>query len=101
MYTKNLDTSIDHCLLAAFVADNPDFETACCAGNASQIMSIVETEMEKNKLFTKGSKKLHDDILRKLKGKAAVSPTVGYTVLQFVWNSRMSGNGLAVLSVHK
>lgn len=97
MYTKNLETKIDDRLLAAHIADNAEFAEACLSGNASQIMAIVEAEMEKNKLFTKGSNKLKNDILKKLQGKEKVSYTVGSSILEFVWNSRMSGNGLAVI----
>lgn len=97
MYTKNLSREIDSSLLAAHIVDNPNFETACFSGDPSQIMLIVRSEMEKHKLFTKGSKKLHDDILRKLSGKDVVTYTLGSTILSFVWNSRLAGNGLAVL----
>jgi hypothetical protein len=96
MYTKKLETKIDDRLLAAHISDNAEFEEACLSGNAGKIMAIVEAEMEKNKLFTKGSKKLRDDIFKKLRGQDKVSYIVGASILSFVWNSRMAGNGLAV-----
>jgi hypothetical protein len=96
MYTKNLCTKIDSQLLAAHVADNPEFAEACLSGITTQVMSIVEAEMEKNNLFTEGSKKLHDDILSKFRGKETFPPFLGSSILQFVWNSRLAGNGLAV-----
>lgn len=97
MYTTKLTYETDSHLLAAHIANNTDFEAACFSGDVSQIMSIVETEMEKNKLFTKGSIKLKNDIYRKLAGKEKISYSLGVSILSFVWNSRMSGNGLAVI----
>ncbi len=97
MYTKNLSKKIEDKLLATHVSNNPDFESACTSGDGLQIMSIVEAEMEKNNLFTKGSKKLQADIVRMLQGRSRVSPSVGQQVLMFVWNSRTSGIGLAAI----
>lgn len=96
MYTKNLSAKIDNQLLAAHVADNPEFTKACLSGITARVISIVEAEMEKNNLFTEGSKKLHDDILSKFKGKETFPSFLGSSILQFVWNSRLAGNGLAV-----
>lgn len=94
--TKNLSEKIEDRLLATHVSNNKNFEAACLTGDGLQIMDIVKSEMEKNKLFTNGSKKLQADILRMLQGKSRVSPYVGQQVLMFVWNSRLSGIGLAV-----
>ena len=96
MYTKNLTEKIENRLLAAHISDNPEFEGACLSGNGSMIMDIIETEMEKNNLYTMGSKKLQADIVRMLKGQAKVSTYVGQEVLFFVYNSRLAGVGLAV-----
>lgn len=92
---KNIK-KIEDRLLATHVSNNKDFESACLSGNAGQIISIVNAEMQKNNLFTKGSEKLKADILKMLQGKEKVSYTVGANVLYFVWNSRMSGIGLGV-----
>ncbi len=86
---------IEDRLLATHISNNEEFESACLSGNGTLIMSIVEAEMEKNKLFTKGAKKLRADILRLLQGKERVASYVGKNVLAFVWNSRMSGIGFA------
>jgi hypothetical protein len=94
--TKNLSEKIEDRLLATHVTNNPNFEAACLSGNGILIMDIVQSEMEKNKLFTKGSKKLQSDIIRMLRGESKVSPAVGQNILMFVWNSRMSGIGCAV-----
>ena len=96
MYTKNLTEKIEDRLLATHISDNPEFEGACLSGNGSMIMEIVEAEMKKNNLYTKGSKKLQADIIRMLKGQSKVSNYIGQTILFFVWNSRLSGIGLAV-----
>ena len=93
---KELSPKIENRLLATHVTNNKDFESACLSGDATQIMFIVESEMQKNKLFTKGSEKLKADILKMLQGKTKVSASVGQRVLMFVWNSRMSGIGFAV-----
>lgn len=93
---KNLSPKIEDRLLATHVTNNKDFEAACLSGDAGQIMTIVETEMQKHKLFTKGSEKLKADVLRMLQGKEKVSTSVGQNILMFVWNSRLSGIGLAV-----
>lgn len=92
---KSVD--IDHRLLASHIADNADFETACVTGDAEQIRSIVISEMEKSGLQTKGAKKLRDDIFSRLQGKSSVSTNIGQQLLAFVWNSRLSGTGLAVV----
>ena len=97
MYNKTVETKIEDRLLATHISDNVDFEGACMSGNGSQIMSIVDSEMEKNNLYTKGSKKLREDIFRMLQGKDRVSSYIGQRVLMFVWNSRLSGIGLAVI----
>jgi hypothetical protein len=96
MYTKNLTEKIEDRLLATHISDNPDFEGACLSGNGTMIMEIIATEMEKNNLYTKGSKKLQADIIRMLKGQAQVSKYVGQNILFFVYNSRLAGIGLAV-----
>ena len=96
MYTKKLEAKIEDRLLATHIADNADFESACLTGNGLLIMDIVDHEMEKNNLYTKGSKKLREDILRMLQGRSSVSKYVGQNILFFVWNSRLSGIGLAV-----
>ena len=96
MYTKNLSEKIEDRLLATHISDNPEFEGACLSGNGLMIMEIIEHEMEKNNLYTKGSKKLKQDIINMLQGRTSVSKYVGQNVLMFVWNSRLAGIGLAV-----
>lgn len=96
MYTKNLCEKIEDKLLATHISDNPEFEGACLSGNGMMIMEIVAAEMEKNKLYTKGSKKLQNDITRMLQGQAKVPTYIGRNVLMFVWNSRLAGIGLSV-----
>lgn len=88
--------NIENRLLATHIADNQDFESACLSGDAKKIMSIVTSEMEKNNLFTTGSKKLRDDIFKMTRGNEKVSVHIGSNILAFVWNSRLSGTGLAV-----
>ena len=95
-YTKNLTEKIEDRLLATHISDNPKFESACLSGDGLTIMSIVETEMEKNNLYSKGSKKLQADIIRMLKGQTEVSTYTGQNILFFVYNSRLAGIGLAV-----
>lgn len=96
MYSPATEKKVEDRLLATHVSNNPNFEPACLSGDGLQIMDIVKAEMEKNKLFTKGSQKLQADILRMLQGRSKVSPSVGQNILMFVWNSRMSGIGYAV-----
>lgn len=96
MYTKELQAKIEDRLLATRIADNPDFEGACLSGNSALIMEIIDYEMKKHDLYTKGSKKLRTDIMWMLDGKETVSKYVGQDILMFVWNSRLSGIGLAV-----
>jgi hypothetical protein len=97
MYTKKLTEKIEDQLLATHISKNPNFEKACLSGDGLMIMEIVKSEMEKNNLFTKGSKKLQDDITRMLRGQSRVSVNIGRNVLMFVWNSRLSGTGYAVI----
>ena len=96
MYTKNLSEKIEDKLLATHVSNNPQFEGACLSGDGLMIMEIVKAEMEKNNLFTAGSKKLQEDITRMLKGQVRVPSYVGQNILMFVWNSRLAGIGMAV-----
>ena len=96
MYTKNLCDKIEDQLLAKHISENPEFENACMSGNGLMIMEIVESEMKKNNLFTKGSKKLQADIIRMLQGQSRVPAQLGQRVLFFVYNSRLAGVGLAV-----
>ena len=96
MYTKAVTEKIENRLLATHLSDNPNFESACMSGDGAMIMEIVETEMEKNNLYTKGSKKLQADIIRMLKGQTKVSNYVGQNILFFVYNARLAGVGLAV-----
>jgi hypothetical protein len=97
MYTKELSPKIENQLLATHITNNPEFTNACLSGDGLMIMDIVEAEMKKNNLFTKGSKKLQADILRMLQGKSRVSAKVGENVLFFVYNSRLAGIGMAVI----
>ena len=83
-------------LLATHISNNSEFESACLTGDAEKIRNIVLEEMDKAKLHTKGSNKLRDDIFKMLQGKDKVSTYIGNNVLAFVWNSRLSGTGLAV-----
>ena len=96
MFTKELSEKIEDKLLATHIADNPDFEGACLSGNGLLIMNIVESEMQKHNLYTKGSEKLKADINRMLQGRSSVPKFIGQNVLFFVWNSRLAGIGLAV-----
>ena len=89
---------IENRLLATHISENKDFETACLTGNVEKIMYIVNSEIEKNNLQTKGSEKLKNDIFRLTKGQSKVSATIGQNILMFVWNSRLSGTGLKVMA---
>lgn len=97
MYTKTVEKKVEDRLLATHISMNANFEKACMSGDGNLIMEIVNSEMEKNNLHTKGSEKLKADILAKLRGKSKVPAFVGQEILMFVWNSRMSGVGYAVI----
>ena len=96
MYTKNITEKIEDRLLATHITENPNFVSACESGDGLMIMEIVEAEMKKNNLYTKGSKKLQADIIRMLKGQSRVSTYVGQKVMFFAYNARLAGTGLAV-----
>ena len=83
---------IEDRLLATHISNNPDFEAACLDGDANKIIEIVDYEIEKNNLYTKGSNKLRTDITRMLNAKKHFAQ-----ILMFVWNSRLSGTGDAVI----
>ena len=80
-------------LLATHISNNPEFEAACLDGDADKIIQIVNSEMEVHKLNTKGSNKLKSDIIRMLNTKKHFAQ-----ILMFVWNSRLSGTGDAVIA---
>lgn len=84
---------IEDRLLATHISNNPDFEAACLAGEADKVITIVDQEMEKNNLHTKGALKLRADIIRMLSVKKHFAQ-----ILMFVWNSRLSGTGDAVIA---
>ena len=88
--------NVEQRLLATHVSNNEGFTIACQNGDATMIMSIIDSEMNDNKLFTKGSRKLRDDVFKMTQGKPKVSSTIGNNILSFIWNSRLSGIGLAV-----
>jgi hypothetical protein len=96
MYTKETELKIENQLLATHLSESEEFKTACLVGDSQQIMSIIEAEMSKNNLFTKGSMKLKADIIRMLQGRTKVSYYVGENIVRFVYNSRLSGIGLGV-----
>lgn len=83
-------------LLATHISSNEAFESACLAGDSAKIIEIVNFEMAEHKLYSKGAKKLCNDIITMLNGKAKVTYYKGTEILSFVWNSRLSGTGLAV-----
>jgi hypothetical protein len=97
MYTKEVEKKVEDRLLATHLSTNPDFEPACYAGDGQKIMSIIETEMSKNNLFTKGSMKLKADIIRMLQGRTKVSYYVGQEIVKFVWYARLAGSGNPVI----
>ena len=99
MYTKETEKKVEDRLLATYLTESEEFKTACNSGDSQQIMSIIDNEMTKNNLFTKGSMKLKADIIRMLQGKTKVPSYVGQNILYFVYNSRLSGVGLGVLKV--
>ena len=80
-------------LLATHISNNPEFEAACLAGDANRIIEIVNAEMEEHELHTAGAKKLKADIIRMLNAKKHFAQ-----ILMFVWNSRLSGTGDAVIA---
>jgi hypothetical protein len=80
-------------LLATHISNNPEFEAACLAGDANKILTIVDHEMEEHGLFTKGANKLKSDIIKMLNAKKHFAQ-----ILMFVWNSRLSGTGDAVIA---
>lgn len=84
---------IEDQLLATHISNNPEFEAACLAGDANKIIEIVNREMEAHNLYTKGSNKLKSDIIRMLNAKKHFAQ-----ILMFVWNSRLSGTGDAVIA---
>ena len=84
---------IEDKLLATHISNNPEFETACLTGNADKIIAIVNQEMEEHKLCTDGANKLKSDIIRMLNAKKHFAQ-----ILMFVWNSRLSGTGDAVVA---
>ena len=89
MHTMKIE---DH-LLATHISNNPEFEAACLAGDADKIIAIVNQEMEEHKLNTKGANKLKADIIRMLNTKKHFAQ-----ILMFVWNSRLSVKGDAVIA---
>lgn len=93
---KKSNFNVEDRLLATHVADNPDFENACLTGNAKKIMYIVDEEIRKNRLYTKGANKLREDVFKMTQGKDKVPAYIGSNILAFIWNSRLSGIGLAV-----
>ena len=97
MYTKSVEQKVENRLLATHIAQNPDFESACYTGDSTKILEIIDAEMTRNNLFTKGSQKLKADIVKMLQGRPKVSRYTGENILMFVWNSRLSGTGYAVL----
>ena len=90
------NANVENRLLATHVSENAEFETACLSGDVQKIMSIVNNEMEEHNLFTDGAKRLRDDIFRMTRGQDKVSVHIGSNIMYFVWNSRLSGIGLAV-----
>ena len=84
---------IEDQLLATHISNNPEFEAACLAGDANKIIEIVNREMEEHQLITKGANKLKSDIIRMLNAKKHFAQ-----ILMFVWNSRLSGSGDAVIA---
>lgn len=84
---------IEDQLLATHISNNPDFEAACIAGDANKIITIVNQEMEEHSLHTKGANKLKADIIRMLNTRKHFAQ-----ILMFVWNSRLSGTGDAVIA---
>jgi hypothetical protein len=86
-------SNVENRLLATHISNNPDFETACAVNDKETIMTIVHNEMEKHNLYTNGAKKLRDDIFRMLNRKKSCAD-----ILFFVWNSRLSGTGDAVIA---
>lgn len=99
MYTKEVEKKVEDRLLATHLTTNSEFEKACYAGDGQKIMTIIETEMNKNNLVTKGSMKLKADIIRMLQGRTRVPSYIGQNILRFVYNARLSGLGLGVLKV--
>ncbi len=80
-------------LIATHVCKNPEFESACMTGDAAKILAIFDSEMEKNNLYTAGTKKLRNDVARMTHGQAKVPAKIGENILFFIWNSQASGTG--------
>lgn len=87
----------DDNLLATYVVNNPEFEAACMSGDATKILSIMDSEMQANNMVTKGARKLRDDVFMMTRGNARVPAKIGENILFFVWNSQLSGTGHKVI----
>lgn len=96
MYTKKVEQKVEDRLLATHISTNPKFEKACMDGDGNLIMEIVNTEIEKNNLYTDGSEQLKKDIANLIRGRTKLPSHVGQNILFFVWNARLSGTGYAV-----
>ena len=88
----NHNIKADDRLLATFICNNPEFETACNSRDGDKLIMIVDAEIEKNKLHTKGAAKLRSDIIRMMMSKKSFTE-----IMFFVWNSRLSGTGFGVI----
>ena len=80
-------------LIAKHVCDHPEFESACMTGDATKIMSIIDSEMKKNDLYTPGAQKFRDDVMRMTRGRGKVPAKIGEQILFFAWNAQASALG--------
>lgn len=91
--TEQTMAKIENRLIAAHVADNPNFEEACLNNNYKQIIQIFDEEMKSNNLFTKGANKLRDEIQLMINKRKP-----GTDIMFKVWNARLAAVGLSVNS---
>lgn len=89
---ETIAAKIEDRLIATHVSNNENFEEACMNNNYKLILQIFDEEMEANNLFTKGAKKLRDEIqVMVYKHKS------GIEIMYRVWNARLAGTGYAVI----
>ena len=89
---ETVAAKIEDRLIATHVSNTEKFEEACMNNNYELILQIFDEEMKLNNLFTRGTKKLRDEIqLMIYKHKS------GTEIMFKVWNARLAGTGNAVI----
>jgi hypothetical protein len=94
--TEAVKAAPDECILAFHVMMNPDTNKALESRDAVKLLSIVDQEMEKNNLYTKGANTFRSTIEKMTCGMETVPYAMQRRLAQYIGDSYLKAAGMGM-----